>query len=48
MMGNSLLGFIEQCNLAWLGNPFGILQNSAINPILDLLNSSIFIRIIFF
>jgi hypothetical protein len=32
----------------WLGNPFGILQNSAINPITDLLNSGIFIRILFF
>jgi hypothetical protein len=29
----------------WLGNPFGILRNSAINPILDLVNSRIFIRI---
>jgi hypothetical protein len=29
----------------WLGNPFGIPRNSAINPILDLLNSGIFIGI---
>jgi hypothetical protein len=34
--------------VAWLGNPFGILQNSVINPITDLLNSGIFIRILFF
>jgi hypothetical protein len=34
--------------VAWLGNPFGIPQNSAINPIPDLLNSGIFIRILFF
>jgi hypothetical protein len=33
---------------ARLGNPFGILQNSAINPIRDLLNSGIFIGIQFF
>ncbi len=31
-----------------LRNPFGIPQNSAINPILDLLNSEIFIGILFF
>jgi hypothetical protein len=34
--------------LAWLGNTFGILWNSAINPILDLLNSGIFIKILLF
>ncbi len=33
---------------AWLGNPLGILLNSAINPIPDLLNSGIFIGILFF
>jgi hypothetical protein len=33
---------------AWLGNPFRILRNSAINPIPNLLNSRIFIRILFF
>jgi hypothetical protein len=32
----------------WLGNPFGIPRNSAINPIPDLLNSGIFIGILFF
>ncbi len=32
----------------WLGNPFGIPWNSAINPILDLLNSGIFIGFLFF
>jgi hypothetical protein len=32
----------------WLGNPFGIPQNSAINPIPDLLKSGIFIGILFF
>ncbi len=32
----------------WLGNPFGIPRNSAINPIPDFLNSGIFIRILFF
>ncbi len=31
-----------------LGNPFGIPRNSAIIPILDLLDSGIFIRILFF
>ncbi len=31
-----------------MGNPFGILQNFAINPIPDLLNSKIFIGILFF
>jgi hypothetical protein len=34
--------------LAWLENPFGIPRNSAINPFPDLLNSGIFIRILFF
>ena len=34
--------------LAWLGNPFGIPRNSATNPFPDLLNSRIFIRILFF
>ncbi len=33
---------------SWLGNPFGIPWNSAIIPIPDLLNSRIFIRILFF
>jgi hypothetical protein len=32
----------------WLGNPFGNPQNSAINPIPNLLNSGIFIGILFF
>jgi hypothetical protein len=32
----------------WLGNPFGIPRNCAINPILDLFNSGIFIGILFF
>ena len=32
----------------WLGNPFRILRNSAINPIPDLLNSGIFLGILFF
>jgi hypothetical protein len=32
----------------WLGNPLGIPQNSAINLISDLLNSGIFIQILFF
>ncbi len=32
---------------AWLGNPFRIPRNSAINLIPDLLNSKIFIRILF-
>jgi hypothetical protein len=32
----------------WLGNPFGIPRNSAINPILDFLNSGIFIKSLFF
>jgi hypothetical protein len=32
----------------WLGNPFGIPLDSAINPIPDLLNSGIFIGILFF
>jgi hypothetical protein len=36
------------CLAAWLGNPFGIPRNSAINPIPDLLNSKIFIQILFF
>jgi hypothetical protein len=31
-----------------LGNPFGILRNSAINPIPDLLNSGIFVGILLF
>jgi hypothetical protein len=31
----------------WLGNPFQILWNSAINPVPDLLNSGIFIGIFF-
>jgi hypothetical protein len=35
-------------NKPWLGNPFGIPWNSAINPIPDLLNSGIFIGILFF
>jgi hypothetical protein len=33
---------------AWLGNPFEIPPNSTINPIPDLLNSRIFIGILFF
>ncbi len=33
---------------ARLGNPFGIPRNSTINPIWDLLNSGIFIGILFF
>jgi hypothetical protein len=36
------------CVLSWLGNPFGILSNSAVNPIPDLLKSGIFIGILFF
>jgi hypothetical protein len=32
----------------WLGNSFGIPRNSTINPIPDLLNSGIFIGILFF
>jgi hypothetical protein len=32
----------------WLENPFEFLQKSAINLIPDLLNSGIFIRILFF
>jgi hypothetical protein len=32
----------------WLGNPFGIPQNYAINPIPDLLNSRNFVKILFF
>jgi hypothetical protein len=34
--------------MAWLGNPLGIPWNSAIIPIPDLLNSGIFIGILFF
>jgi hypothetical protein len=34
--------------MAWLGNPFRILRNPAINPIPDLLNSGICIGILFF
>ncbi len=34
--------------VAWLGNLFGIPRNYAINLILDLLNSGIFIGILFF
>jgi hypothetical protein len=34
--------------MTWLGNPFGIPRDSAINPIPDLLNSGIFIGILFF
>jgi hypothetical protein len=39
---------MQWCSTAWLGNPFRIPRNSTINPILDLLNSGIFICILFF
>jgi hypothetical protein len=41
-------GYFVLGSLPWLGNPFGILQNSVINLIPDLLNSGIFIGILFF
>jgi hypothetical protein len=45
---NGLAKKMKECGIdvkvpTWLGNPFGIPWNSAINPILDLLNSGIFI-----
>jgi hypothetical protein len=47
--GGSMLMVVAAAVLAtWLGNPFGIPRNSAINPILDLLNYGIFIGILFF
>ncbi len=40
--------FLKNSQKPWLGNPFGIRRNSAIIPIPDLLNSGIFIGILFF
>jgi hypothetical protein len=40
--------FARSAHAPWFGNLFGIPQNSAINPIPDLLNSRIFIGILFF